>query len=53
MDDRLGTKHGIRLLIKKCRAQFRISENIDYYSEKEYKAAERKYVKYCLRGSPS
>jgi len=41
---------GIRLLVQKCREQFRIAENLDHYSEMEYREAERKYVKLCLRG---
>jgi len=45
-----NTNQGIRLLVQKCREQFRISENLDHYSEREYREAERKYVKLCLRG---
>ena len=45
-----NTNQGIRLLVQKCREQFRISENLDHYSERKYREAERKYVKLCLRG---
>ena len=45
-----NTKSAIRLLVQNCRKQFRISENLDHYSEKEYRKAERKYVKFCLNG---
>ena len=50
MDNSSDTNNGIKLLVKKCREQFRISENLDHYSEREYREAERKYVKLCLRG---
>jgi hypothetical protein len=50
MDNILDIKNGIKLLVQKCREQFRISENLDNYSEGEYREAERKYVKLCLRG---
>ena len=46
----LDKKNGIKLLVQKCREQFRISENFEYYSDREYREAERKYVKLCLRG---
>jgi hypothetical protein len=46
----MDTKNGIRMLVQKCREQFRISENFEYYSDMEYREAERKYVKLCLRG---
>ena len=42
-------KTGIKLLIEKYRDQFRIPENINYYSEKDLKIAERKYLKFILR----
>jgi hypothetical protein len=44
-----NTKSGIRLLVQKCRKQFRISENLEHYSESDYREAERMYVKLCLR----
>ena len=50
MDNSSDNKNGIKLLVQKCRERFRISENIEYYSEKEYREAERNYVKLCLRG---
>jgi hypothetical protein len=39
---------GIRLLLRKYRAMFRIPENRDYYSERDYRKAERKFLKYAL-----
>ena len=43
---------GIRLLIQKCRNEFRRPENIDFYSENDLKEAEKKFVKFCLTGNP-
>jgi hypothetical protein len=50
MNNSKDTKHGIRLLVQKCRQQFRISENLEHDSERQHREAERKYVKLCLRG---
>ena len=44
---------GIRLLVQKCRNEFRRPENIYYYSENDFKEAEKRYVKYCLTGKPN
>jgi hypothetical protein len=49
MDNAWNTNQGIRLLIQKCREEFRLSENTDFCSENDYKDAERKFVKLCLR----
>lgn len=46
-----GSIRGIELLVEKCRAEFRCSENTDHYTENDYIEAERKYVKYCLYGN--
>jgi hypothetical protein len=50
MDNWQNTKNGIKLLVHKCREQFRIYENLEHYSDRDYREAERKYVKLCLRG---
>jgi hypothetical protein len=39
---------GLRLLINACRQNFRVPENLDYYSPEDLRDAEKKYVKYCL-----
>jgi len=39
---------GIQLLLKEYRDTFRIPENLRYYSEADYKIAERKFLKYAL-----
>jgi hypothetical protein len=41
---------GLKLLINKCRKNFRIPENLDHYSAEDLRDAEKKYVKYCLNG---
>jgi hypothetical protein len=48
MDDYLNSEEGIKLLIRKYRKEFRRKENTDFYTDEDYKAAERKFVKYCL-----
>ena len=41
---------GIQLLLQNYRDIFRIPENQKYYSESDYKVAERKFLKYALLG---
>jgi len=48
MKNYLNNDEGIKLLIQKCRNEFRRSENTDFYADEDYKAAERKFVKFCL-----
>jgi len=43
---------GLESLIRKYRGYFRRPENINFYSEEDYREAERKFVKYCLMGKP-
>ena len=43
-----NTDKGIKLLVQKCRKEFRRIENKDFYTDQDYKAAERKFVKICL-----
>ncbi len=52
MADGQRTDQGIRLLIQRYRSEFRRPENINFYSENDLKAAEKKYVKFCLTGNP-
>jgi hypothetical protein len=42
---------GIRLLVQKYRNEFKRSENINFYSDNDYKEAEKKFVKFCLTGN--
>lgn len=46
------TTSGVQLLLEKCRNEFRLPENTDYYTAYDYKEAERKYVKFRLLGNP-
>jgi len=39
---------GIDLLVQQYKKQFRIKENLNYYSKEDYKKAERKYLKFVL-----
>ncbi len=39
---------GTELLLKKFRNNFRIPENINYYSKEDYQQAEKKYLRFCL-----
>ena len=41
---------GINKLAKKYRELFRIPENLNHYSEEDYKIAERKFLKFALMG---
>ena len=41
---------GLHRLVQKCRSQFKRPENTKFYSAKDYAGAERKFVKFCLRG---
>ena len=44
---------GIELLVEKYRKIFRIPENINHYSEEDFRAAERKFLKWALNGGES
>ncbi|MCP4373432.1 MAG: hypothetical protein GY797_35825 [Deltaproteobacteria bacterium] len=39
---------GVQLLVDKYKKKFRISENLKYYSKKDYPVAEKKFIKYAL-----
>ena len=44
----LGQNAGIQLLLKKYRNMFKIPENLNYYSQSDYKVAEKKFLKFVL-----
>ncbi len=44
---------GIELMIEKYRETFRIPENLRHYSEADFRAAERKFIKWALGGGES
>ena len=39
---------GIKSLVKRYRAMFEIPENLNHYSEADYKIAEKKFLKYAM-----
>ena len=39
---------GMDRLVEKYRRQFRIPENLNYYSEGDFHLAEREYLRFCL-----
>lgn len=42
------TNEGIRRLVEQGRKSFRIPENLEFYSEKDLKRAEKKFIKLCV-----
>ena len=48
MKDNRSQNTGIRLLLERYRTAFRIPENLEHYSEEDYKKAERRYLKYAI-----
>jgi hypothetical protein len=48
MGNTLKANRGIKSLLEIYRTLFSIPENTNHYSEKDYRAAERKFLKYAL-----
>ena len=48
MDNRSKNDKGIKMLVQKCREEFQRAENKNYYTDEDYKAVERKFLKLCL-----
>ena len=48
MGNGMKANRGIKTLLEIYRSLFRIPENTNHYSEKDYRAAERKILKYAL-----
>lgn len=46
----IHSNEGLVRLIEKGREAFRISENLEFYSEEDYRQAEKKYIKFCIIG---
>jgi hypothetical protein len=40
---------GIERLIQRYTDQFSVSENLDFYSRKDFEKAKKQFVKYCLK----
>ena len=43
---------GIQLLLDRYRTAFRIPENLEHYSDEDYKRAERCFLKYAIKKGP-
>ena len=46
--DNVRANKGIESLVEIYKALFRIPENLDHYSESDYRTAERRFLKYAL-----
>lgn len=42
---------GLKRLVGRCRDIFRQPENLNHYTEEDFKDAERKFIHFCLKGS--
>ena len=51
MGNTTRTNPGIELLVERYRRDFRRPENTEYYTEDDYKDAERKFIKFRLNGT--
>jgi hypothetical protein len=49
-DTSVRKNQGMKRLVEKGREAFRIRENLEFYSKKDYKAAEKKFIKLCVIG---
>ncbi len=50
MDKAKTGNTGIQLLIKGAKKKFRVPENLNHYSAKDFKRAEKKFLKVCVLG---
>ncbi|MFC1824258.1 hypothetical protein ACFL9T_16230 [Thermodesulfobacteriota bacterium] len=48
MNKEKAVENGIKSLVEEYRAAFRISENLDYYLDEDYKFAEKQFIRYAL-----
>ncbi len=48
MDSCSESRSGLTVMIEKYKNLFRIPENVNHYSEEDYRLAERKFLKYLL-----
>jgi hypothetical protein len=48
MEKLMARQTGIETLLWRHKRSFRIPENINYYSEEDFRAAEKKYIKLCM-----
>ena len=43
-----SSQNGLKVLVREYRKQFRIPENLDHYSDEDYRNAEQKYIRMCV-----
>ncbi len=48
MQNKFTKNAGLKMLLKKYQKIFRIPENLNFYSEKDYRIAEKKFIKFAL-----
>jgi len=48
MEDLKTKTNGRKLLVREYRRKFQTRENLKYYSPKDYRRAEKKYIRFCL-----
>jgi len=48
MEDLKTRSNGRQLLVREYRRKFQTHENLKYYSAKDYRRAEKKYIRFCL-----
>ena len=48
MDSCSESRSGLKVMVEKYKNMFRIPENVNHYSEEDYRLAERKFLKYLL-----
>ena len=48
MDSYSESRSGLKVMVEKYKNMFRIPENVNHYSEEDYRLAERKFLKYLL-----
>ncbi|MBL7180499.1 MAG: hypothetical protein ABIK98_00725 [Pseudomonadota bacterium] len=48
MQKEFAKNSGLKMLLEKYQKIFRIPENLNHYSEKDYQIAEKKFIKFAL-----
>jgi len=42
-------KEGMQRIVREYKKQFRIPENLNHYSKKDFQKAEKRFLKFCLQ----
>lgn len=50
MEKESHRNEGLVRMIERGKEMFNTTENVDFYSEKDYRQAEKKFIKYCVIG---